>query len=186
MLYPLSHLHSSYWSFYLVPGIKCRFLCLYSKHLTYWASSPSTIFSFSRLPQQLYHHQITSFYSLALYAYSHTIMSFSPTSKVPIIYNRLKVQRLFWSSSNLLTIIPCKIKMKKQITHFQHRIYTVVPEGGKGAPWGNTGPKWDWNSRENTKFCISMSDVETLFRSPSPFSSGNYSTPLSLAVSTPC
>jgi hypothetical protein len=70
-------------------------------------------------------------------------------SKVPTVYNstnivlKPKIQSLFWDSYNLLTIIPWKIKIKKQITYFQHIMAQNIHFCSKmeeKAQWGNTGP----------------------------------------------
>jgi hypothetical protein len=83
---------------------------------------------------------------------------------VPKVYKSLhkksKIQSLFCGSYNLLTIIPYKVKIQKQITYFQHYImYIIIPKRHGDYVLDKTKTKTCW---ANPTLCISMSDVQLL------------------------
>lgn len=87
---------------------------------------------------------------------------------------------------NLLTVTQCKIKIKKQVTYFQHTMAQDIHYHPKrverehgGKYWAKARPKTSWT---NSKLCISTSDDKTLFRPPTPFSFVDCHTLLSLGL----
>jgi hypothetical protein len=90
------------------------------------------------------------------------------------------------TQGNLLTIIPLKIKIKKQVTYFQHTMAQnrlCIMRGRKGSlvrkHWTKARPETRWAS---SRLCISRSDVKAAFRSPTPFSFVDCSTLVSLGL----
>lgn len=80
---------------------------------------------------------------------------------------------------NLLTVIPMKAnaKNKADISNiYYHKIHITIPKGRKrsieGKYWTKSGMK---SSRENSKFCISVSNVREFLRSPTPTSCVDHS-----------
>jgi len=97
-----------------------------------------------------------------------------------------KIQYLFQSSCNLLTVITCKIKIKEAdhiFPTFSGTRYTLFQDGGKGTIvrkyWIKERQK---TSMTNSKLCISVSYVKALIRCPIPFISVDYNRLLSLGL----